>query len=172
LLNNNRKANTMRRFIARFLDRITGVIEGFDRIVFRGWFGKFCHEGGMYSFLANRGVLLKDFEPFAKGMTEALRREAESQAAKLGDKVRYLTSSDASTEEIARKLFQEHGNRTGPMGVFSAVEPYSTWEVRRSRTHQHPQEFRRKSGKRRLELLRQVRPRLLLEAPGGARGYP
>ena len=27
----------MRRFIARHLDKIIGVLEGFDRLVFRGW---------------------------------------------------------------------------------------------------------------------------------------
>jgi hypothetical protein len=147
LLNNNRKANTMRRFIARFRDKITGVLQGFDRIVFRGWLGRFLHEGGMSSFLADQGVLLKDFELMAKVLTDDLRGEADRQAAKLDDKVHYLVSPNQSKEHLARELLNKRGGRTGPIGVLSALEPCFTWQVRRSRAHLHPQHFQRKSAK-------------------------
>src|SRR4029453_4933966 len=126
-------ANAMRRFIARHLDKITGVLEGFDRIVFRGWLSQLCHEAGLRGFLARQSVLLKDFEPFAKTVTDMLRDAAEATAAKLHGKVHYLTSPDESKEMGARRSLAQREMRSGPICVLSAVEPCSTWEVRRSR---------------------------------------
>ncbi|MHC4067087.1 MAG: hypothetical protein ACYSUI_21635 [Planctomycetota bacterium] len=138
----------MRRFLSRFQDKITGVIDGFDRIVFRGWLGQFCFEGGMEGFLASQGVLLKDFEPFAKHLTDILRADAEAVAEKLGqDKVYYLSSAKESKEDLGRKYMAERNVRFGPICVLSALEPCTTWEVRRHADRSQPQTFRRRSAK-------------------------
>ncbi len=97
----------MRRFLARFRDKITGVIDGFDRIVFRGWLGQFRYDSGMEAFLSSQNVLLKDFEPFAKHLTDMLRADAESVAARLHDKVHYLPSSGESKEKLAQKYMAD-----------------------------------------------------------------
>ena len=139
--------HAVRRFLARFADKIIGVIDGFDRIVFRGWFGQFRYEEGMKAFLSSQQVLLKDFEPFAKSVTEMLRADAEAAAAKLHGKVHYLTSPSTSKEKLARKYMADLGVRFGPICVLSASEPCMTWEVHRSRERKHPQQFRRHSTK-------------------------
>lgn len=137
----------MRRFVARFLDKIIGVIDGFDRIVFRGWLGQFRYEEGMEAFLASQNVLLKDFEPFAKSLTDMLRADAEATAAELHGRVHYLPSPDQSKEKLARKYMADRNVRFGPICVLSALEPCMTWQVRRSRERKHPQQFRRRSAK-------------------------
>ena len=55
----------------------------------------------MRDFLASQQVLLKDFEPFAKTLTDALRRDAEAAAAPLHGKVHYLPTPDISKEKVA-----------------------------------------------------------------------
>ena len=137
----------MHRFLSRFFDKITGVIDGFDRIVFRGWLGQFCYPEGMEGFLASQNVLLKDFEPFAKSLTDILRADAEATAAKLHGKVHYLTSPKESKEKLAQKYMADRDVRFGPICVLSALEPCTTWQVRRSRERKHPQQFRRRSAK-------------------------
>ena len=93
----------MRRFLSQFRDKIIGVIDGFDRIVFRGWLSRFRYAEGMRDFLANQQVMLKDFEPFAKTLTDALRRDAEVAAGRLHGKVHYLPSPTISKESVALK---------------------------------------------------------------------
>ena len=137
----------MRRFLARHADKITGVLEGFDRIVFRGWLRPFLHPGGMSHFLARQGVLLKDFEDFAKAMTTMLRGAAEQLGAKLHDKVHYLPSADVSKEMVARNFLAHREVRSGPICVLSAVEPCWTWQVFRHRDRSEPQQFQRKDAK-------------------------
>jgi hypothetical protein len=137
----------VRRFLSQFRGKIIGVIDGFDRIVFRGWFGRFRYAEGMQDFLASQQVLLKDFEPFAKTLTDALRLDAEATAARLHGKVHYLTSPSISKESVALKYMADRNVRFGPICVLSALDPCWTWEVRRSRTREHPQQFRRKTAK-------------------------
>jgi hypothetical protein len=138
-----KEANAMRRFLSRFLDKVIGVIDGFDRIVFRGWLGQFCYPEGMERFLASQNVLLKELEPFAKTLTDMLRADAEASAAKLHGKVHYLTSPEESKEKLAQKYMADRNVRFGPICVLSAVEPCWSWQVRRSREREHPQHFRR-----------------------------
>jgi hypothetical protein len=133
----------VRRFITRVLDRITGVLSGFDRLVFRGWLLPLCHEGGMRCFLDRQGVLLKDFEPFAKTLTELVCDPADRAGAKLHDKVVYLNSPNVSKEMVAQNLLVDRPIRQGPIGVLSAVEPCWSWEVHRSRLCETPQTFQR-----------------------------
>jgi len=137
----------MRRFLSRFLDKIIGVVDGFDRIVFRGWLGQLCYENGMEAFLASQDVLLKNFEPFAKALTEQLRLDAEATATKLHGKVHYLASPGVSKEELAQKYMADRNVRFGPICVLSALEPCMTWKVWRSRKREHPQQFRRDAAK-------------------------
>lgn len=137
----------MRRFLPQFRDKIIGVIDGFDRIVFRGWLGRLCYAEGMQAFLASQQVMLKDFEPFAKTLTDGLRLDAEAMAARLHGKVRYLPSPNISKEGVALKCMADRKVRFGPICVLSALDPCWTWEVRRSHAREHPQQFRRKVAK-------------------------
>ncbi len=51
----------MREFIAKHRDEITGVLSGFDRLVFRGTLRSISHVHGMDTYLAMNKVLRKDF---------------------------------------------------------------------------------------------------------------
>ena len=50
----------MNEFIARYKDQISGVISGFDRLVFRGSLA-LNHEAGMKGYLWANGVAWKDY---------------------------------------------------------------------------------------------------------------
>ncbi len=54
----------MKRFIARYRSLVTGVLSGFDRLVFRGHILPLMREGGMYFFLEAASVRLLDFKKF------------------------------------------------------------------------------------------------------------
>jgi len=49
------------KFIANHRDQITGVLSGFDRLVFRGTLRSIAHAGGMNQYLFRNEILLKNF---------------------------------------------------------------------------------------------------------------
>ena len=83
----------MERFIARYRPLITGVLSGFDRLVFRGSLLPLIRDGGMFFFLERAGVRLLDFRDFVLGTSERVKQAAFAEAQRLGRPVRYLESS-------------------------------------------------------------------------------
>lgn len=137
----------MREFIAQHADEITGVLSGFDRLIFRGHLLSLCHEGGVRGFLTSQGALLKDFGRFVENVTAMIRGAADGVIDRLGRPRRYLNSSRDSKEEIARRILTEQPIRSGPICMLSSSELCSSWRVWRSRERKHPQEIRRRSTK-------------------------
>jgi hypothetical protein len=137
----------VRKFITRHAHKITGVLSGFDRLVFRGHLLPLCHDGGVRSFLSSQGVLLKHFGNFVEAITGIIRDAATSVAECAKLPTRYLESSRISKEQVARSYLAQRPIRSGPICLLSAVEPCSSWQVWRSREHAHPQQVRRRRTK-------------------------
>ena len=52
----------MKSFLEKHAQSIIGVLSGWDRIVFRGTLRLVANLAGMYSYLAYRKILLRDFK--------------------------------------------------------------------------------------------------------------
>jgi len=85
----------MQEFIAKHRDEITGVLSGFDRLVFRGTLRSLSHVNGMDTYLAMNKVLRKDFGRHVQQVSEQLKQASRAEAIKLGRPVKYLTSPQA-----------------------------------------------------------------------------
>jgi hypothetical protein len=70
----------VRHFIDRHADKITGVINGFDRIVFRGIIRGLCYPAGVGAVLRSQDVLLKHFGKFVESVTAMVRDGARHVA--------------------------------------------------------------------------------------------
>ena len=127
----------MDRFVSRYRSLITGVLSGFDRLVFRGHLLPFMRKGGMFFFLEAAGVRLLDFRSFVRDTTERLKQASLAEAHRLERPVEYLESPKVSKEDLARKLLAEHPIDEGLICVLKAVEPCQTFEYHRS---QNPEE--------------------------------
>jgi hypothetical protein len=121
----------MKRFIKRHADQIQGVLSGFDRLRFRGTLRRVAYTKGMQSFLNHTHVLLKDFTPYVQGITDRVRAATEQLAHAADRPLHYLDSSRISKEELARQIAGRDGVQDGLIGVFSAVEPCFSYEIRR-----------------------------------------
>jgi hypothetical protein len=122
----------MLKFLQRFSSQVIGVLSGLDRIRFRGTKRLLSTAGGMFHYLRQRNVLLKDFKPFVMEMTEALRKGVEEQAKAAGLEVDYLYSSRTRKEDKALELAQQRGIKEGLVAVLSCVEPCRSYEVRKN----------------------------------------
>ena len=126
----------MLSFLQRFSAQVIGVVCGLDRIRFRGTKRLLSTVGGLFHYLGQRGVLLKDFKPFALDMTQTMKNGIEEQVKAWGHPIDYLNSSQIRKEDKALELAQQRGIKEGLVAVLSCVEPCRSFEVRRNRQQQ------------------------------------
>ena len=124
----------MEEFIRKHRERVVGVLEGWDRLLFRGTFRSIAYAEGLGKCLNVRGVLLKDFAAFSRRCTELLDRNARALAERAGRPYRYLASAAESKERVAAGIAAEDGVTGGLVCVLSCVEPCHSFELRRDRT--------------------------------------
>lgn len=123
----------MERFVHRYADRITGVLSGFDRLVFRGTLRQLVYGDGLKAFLWHRQVLLKEFGDFALALTDRLKTAVRGAAEALGRPVKHLLSPRTRKEDVARAIAERDGITEGLIAVLTAVEPCQSWEIYRNR---------------------------------------
>jgi hypothetical protein len=121
----------MQEFIARHREEITGVLSGFDRLVFRGTLRSLAHLNGMQTYLAMNKVLLKDFGTHVQQVSEELKQASLAEARKLGRPVEYLASPQTDKEAQARKIAARDNVRQGLIGVLTSVELCRSFEIHR-----------------------------------------
>lgn len=123
----------MVKFLQRFASQVIGVLSGLDRVRFRGTKRLLSTVGGLFHYLGQRRVLLKEFKSFALDMTQTMKDGVEEQAQAWGYPVDYLYSSQTRKEDKARELAQQRGITEGLVAVLSCVEPCRSFSVRRNR---------------------------------------
>jgi len=99
----------------------------------RGTLRSIAHAEGMRRYLWANQVLLKDFGSHVEKVSRRLKEAWLAEAEALGRPVKYLASSQASKEEIARSIAAQEGIRDGLVCVLSCVEPCWSFEIHRSR---------------------------------------
>jgi len=123
----------MNQFTTRHEDRIHGVLQGFDRMLFRGTLRSISYVHGMDRFLTSQGVLLKDFAAFVQKCTETLTGHIEAFAGDAGRPLIYLQSSSQRKEDIVAEIVQRDQVKEGLICVLTCVEPCMSFEVHRNR---------------------------------------
>jgi hypothetical protein len=111
-------------------DKIKGVLEGFDRIVFKGTLRPLCFAAGMQIFLRNQGVLNKNYKEWVIDRSSAIIADADEYARKQsGEDIQYLPSYHIRKEEQAHERQKQLGIREGLIGVWSCVESCNTFKA-------------------------------------------
>ena len=122
----------MEKFVARYRPLVTGVLSGFDRVVFRGHLLPLMRKGGMFSFLSAANVRLLDFKKFVLHTTEQVKKASLSVALQFNRPQRYLESAIIKKENLARSLLAQYPIERGLICVLTALEPCMTFEYHRS----------------------------------------
>jgi hypothetical protein len=120
-------------FSAKFGERVTAILSGFDRIRFQATQRLLFQPNSMESYLASCHILIKNFMSFAEGITQRVKAAAYQAAANAQRPVKYLGCGDASKEELARQIARQDGIKEGLIAVFTAVEPCLSYSVRGDR---------------------------------------
>src|SRR5207237_194130 len=91
-----------------------GVLEGFDRVVFRGTLSSIAYPQGMGAFIGSLKVLYKDYGRFAQDLSERLKAHARAVARRQGRPFEYVAAPSASKEQMGRRMTRAgigHGRR-------------------------------------------------------------
>ena len=114
----------MKTFIARHAALVTGVLSGFDRLVFRGTLLPLIRERGMHVFLSRAKVRSLDFKKFALRPSEQVREVVCRSAS---------TWSAYQTEWASDVMFKSPQTLASiyPPLVHHAIEPFKSPDVRR-----------------------------------------
>ena len=73
----------MKGFIQHHASSVMGVLNGFDRLRFRGSLRWLCYAGGLGRYLSAIGVRLAEFKEFTQTMTAQVRESIGAQASAL-----------------------------------------------------------------------------------------
>ena len=119
----------MERFLERHSERVVGVLSGFDRLLFRGSVKSLSYPRGVEIFLSSHGVLIKNFAPYVKTLSDRLKRHAIQFARQQGRPYHYIHSPKLSKEEFAKQIAQRDGITEGLICVLACVEPCWTYDV-------------------------------------------
>jgi hypothetical protein len=122
----------MEAFLARYRHLVTGVLCGFDRLVFRGSLLSLHRDGGMFCFLRRAGVQLLGFKDFVLSTSERLKNASLAEARRSGRPIQYLQGSKTDKEALARRLLAQHPVDSGLICILTAVEPCMSFEYHRS----------------------------------------
>lgn len=131
----------MNEFISRYNDQLSGVITGFDRLVFRGNLA-LNHETGMKGYLWANGIAWKDYAAHVGEVSQRVKQASLAPMEAANRPVRYLNSGKESKEEMARAIARQDGIVEGPVCAFTAVEPCLSWRVSGNRQTQKLQLLR------------------------------
>ena len=120
----------MNKFTAKYAEAIAGTLTGFDRLLFGGTLRALSYAEGMSHFLKAAHVRFLDFSAYISKTTGRVRDASEAAMRALGRPVIYLSSSQDSKEERARRIALEDGMTAGPICVLACVEPCKSFSLR------------------------------------------
>jgi hypothetical protein len=131
----------MKQFIEKYQEQLTGVLSGFDRLVFRGSlrrlnFGRWSTELaaflaiGMEQYLSLNSILMKHYADHVKQVSEKIKRE--SLKPYTNEQLIFLRSAATDKDAVARKIAAERNITSGLVCAISTLEPSPTFEHRKT----------------------------------------
>jgi hypothetical protein len=115
-------------------ERVVGSLTMFDRLIFKGYLTRLFKPGALRAFLWSQGVPMSEYSAYVKKATDELVADAERMAADAGRPFIYLTGTRVGgqpKDDFARQLAERDGITEGLVCVLRAVEPCTTFTLRR-----------------------------------------
>ena len=123
----------MRQFIKKHESQVLGVLNGFDRLRFRGTLRVLCVVQGLFAWMNQQQVLLKQFAEFSSDLTNRLKTSIEGVAHAAGRKIEYIAASSLSKEALVEELLRREKTSEGLVCALSCVEPCQSFDIRKDK---------------------------------------
>jgi len=122
----------MNEFIAKYQDSISGVLAGFDRLVFHGNLRALCGKPGMKRYLTGEHVLYKEFGEHVEQVSRQIKEASLARAERQGRIIRYVAPS-TDKQKLAHQLAAQQKVNRGLICVLTSVEPCFSYDIYRNR---------------------------------------
>lgn len=116
--------------VAQNRSHVIGVLNGWDRLVFRGCCPMLAYLDGMLLWILRTGILLKDYSKWALALSDAMKRACLAEAERRQRPVRYLRSSGVRKDDLARQILRENPVSEGLICILTCLEPCDTYRIR------------------------------------------
>jgi hypothetical protein len=126
----------MNTFLSKFRDVVRGVLNGFDRLFFRGTLRNLAYREGLQHYLWANNVLYKNFAKHSEAVSQQLEEASLRQAREQGRPVDYLNRHTIELDAEAQKIAARDGIRAGLICVFRRVEPCMSFQINKDRNLQ------------------------------------
>jgi hypothetical protein len=116
--------------VARYDERIAGVLSCYDRVVITGTLPGVCYAEGMTRFLHASGVRIFDYPQFAMTLRDRVRERAATLAAEAGVTIEHIGKAHIRKEDVVARVLEQRGDRPGLVHILSAMEAcdaYQPW---------------------------------------------
>jgi len=123
----------MREFLMRHGANVMGILEGVDRLLFRGTLRALSCPRVMEAYCSASRVLLKDFGQHVLEVSTRVKRAASAAISKLKRPVRYLGSPEICKEDVARKIARQDGIGAGVIALLTCVETCRSYSLHSNR---------------------------------------
>jgi hypothetical protein len=119
----------MNAFLRKFAMLVAGVLQGFDRLVFKGKLRQLYGPEGMNAFCGRNRIDRENFKAHAAAVTKKILDASLMAEAKRLKRFRYLNSGKTDKEAVARDIAAQHGVQQGLVCVLQCVEPCWTFDM-------------------------------------------
>jgi len=120
----------MDTLLNRLGGKIKGVLEGFDRIVFKGSMKPICFAAGMQFYLNRKKILNKDYKDWVISRSATIIADAEEYTRdQSGTAIQYLNSFRIRKEAAAHEQQSKLRIQSGLIGTWSCVESCNTFKA-------------------------------------------
>ena len=123
----------MQSFVDRHRDRITGVLTGFDCVLFRGNLQSMSCLYQRNGFLLRHRIPYKDFAGVVQTISARVKARVKAFADENGRPYIHINSPSADKNAFVQKIIQRENITEGLVCVLGCVEVCSSFTVRRNR---------------------------------------
>jgi hypothetical protein len=123
----------VKTFLQRFGSLVAGVLQGFDRLVFKGRLQQLYAPQGMNAFCGRNRIPRDKFKDYAAGVTrQILDASRVAEAKRLG--VYCYLNGKTDKDALAREIAAQHRIKQGLACVLQCVEPCWTFDIVRNKS--------------------------------------
>jgi len=127
----------MQAFLERHADDVTGVLSGFDRILFRGSLLSISHVQGMNRMLRTFRIPFKNYGNFVQRVSQKIKTHAVQCAEREGRPMVHLDSPSICKEQKALEIAKRDDVQEGLICILTCVESCQTFRVYGNRKTGH-----------------------------------
>jgi hypothetical protein len=110
---------------------VIGMLEGFDRIRFRGSLRKLYQPSVFGAYLSAQHILMRDFKKWTVKTTTKLCSACEAIANAAGRPIHYIHNSNCDKQALAQSIAERDHIQEGLIALFKCLEPCKSYAIRR-----------------------------------------